>query len=436
MDFNELKKFARSALGQVNKGDIVAVYSRSNPVHFEMDNLKSVEDNERFAVGLRVFENGRVGNSYVNSLDDANALVENALQSASLGDEIDFDLPGDAEYSKMKTYFDETADYSKEEAIELGQMTVKRLKEIDERIKIDVGINKTISESLILNSSGFCGESRETHLSAFASLVLVEENGSLLMVGDSDSNFSPDLEWDDVLSRIEWRYKHALEKSTIDTGYYPVIFAPDSIDLFLNSLEIAGSGRSLFKGISPMEGKIGEKIAVDGFSMVDDPTVPGALGSYGFDDEGVIPVRTPIIEDGVFKNFIFDLATAKRMGTKSTGHGSRGVSSLPAPSYSNLFFSKGSVSFEDMVKSIDRGLLIFETLGAGMSNVIAGDFSVNVELGYLIEKGEVKGRVKDVMISANVYEMLNKISLMENQLHKLGSVYAPHILVDQVSVSS
>ncbi len=105
------------------------------------------------------------------------------------------------------------------------------------------------------------------------------------------------------------------------------------------------------------------------------------------------------------------------------------MSSLPVPSFSNLILETGDTALEDMIASMDYGLIVYEFLGGGMSNMIAGDFSVNIELGYLVEKGKVKGRVKDAMISGNVYNMLNSIKFVENKLYKKGEpLYAVYFV--------
>jgi PmbA protein len=108
---------------------------------------------------------------------------------------------------------------------------------------------------------------------------------------------------------------------------------------------------------------------------------------------------------------------------------------MPSPSFSNLVVGTGDSSFDDMISSIKYGLYVCEFLGGGMSNMLAGDFSVNVELGYLIENGRVSGRVKDTMLTGNVYELLKSIDAIESRTHKKGSLYAPHILFRKASIT-
>lgn len=436
MDTAIIEDTLKQTIRGVDKGDLVASCSGGWNVEFEFDRLKSVENQKRFSIGLRLFENGRIGNSFINSLEDTDSLIANAKQSVELGDEMDFELPTSAEFPQLKLYYPEVENYKKEKAIEIGKDAVQRLKALDERVQVDTVIGASSYRSYLTNSNGYFHHYDESRLNFSANVVLVEDNGSLLYVGDGDSAYDSELEWERVFSNIEWRFKHALKKASVNSGYMPVILAPEAVSLLLNTIEIAANGRSRFKGLSVLDGKIGEQIADSKMSIHDDPFYPRGLGSYPFDDEGIVPKPIPIIEEGRFANFIYDLETAKRMNTESTGHASRSTGSLPKPSYSNLIFSRGDATREQLIRDTDYGLLVFEALGGGMSNVIAGDFSVNVELGYLIEGGEVKGRVKDVMLAGNVFDLLKDIRAMGKDLRRMGDTFVPDILLNKVSVSA
>lgn len=436
MNTEKVNSALKTITEKIEKGDAVASDSYSQAVEFEMDKLKSIDDNSRFAIGLRVFRNGTVGNSYVNSTNEIDILIDKAYQSAELGEKIDFDLPAPQKYPEMNFYHPEVVSFEKEKAVEMGWDVLRRMKKMDDRATVDVGISMGKSRSYFANTSGILETYDETYFSYYVSMLLVEEGGSLLHVGDSDISYDLNVEKERVEKNVEWRYKNALNKASVESGYCPILMAPDSIGLLLSSVKIAANGKSLHKGISVLSDKVDESVAVEGLSIIDNPFYDGAMGSYPFDDEGVVPETMPIIENGVFRNFIYDLATAKRLGTSSTGHGSRGIGSLPSPSFSNLIFSTGEASFDEMISSISYGLYVVDTIGGGMSNVVNGDFSVNVGLGYLIENGKIKGRVKDVMIAGNVFDLFKQIKALENKLHRHGSVFAPHILLESVSVKS
>jgi len=435
MVFSDMERTLKDICSSIEKGDVISNYSEAKSVDFEMDHLKSIEDISRFSIGLRIFKEGKVGNSYINSLEDKEILIKNAADSSSLGDLIDFELPGSSTYKPMNMFFQDIKDYSEQKAVNIGEEIIKRLKNVDREAKINAAISSAYSRHYIANTNGFWGFYDSTLFNVSAGMLLVDDSGGLLSVEEGDAAYSEEVNIEDICATIEWRYKNALNKVQMKTGYFPVVFSPEALGLLLESIEIAANAKTLYKGISVLSDKLGKGIASSSFTLVDNPILENGLGSYPFDDEGVIPDRLPIIENGIFKNFIYDLTTAKRLNCRSTGHGSRSTSSMPSPSFSNLIIGTGSSTFDEMIGSIKYGLYVCEFLGGGMSNMLAGDFSVNVELGYLVEEGQVKGRVKDTMLSGNVYDLLKDIDAVESRTYKKGSLYAPHILFRKASIT-
>lgn len=435
MDTSRMEDTIRRTLEKIGKGDVFAVVSEETPVVFKSNRLQSVEDHSRFAVGLRVFENGRIGNSYANSHDGVDELVRSARQSAELGETLDFDLPKPAYYPRLGLSRPETAAYSKERAVELGERIVSEISKWDDRLQAEVEISTSRSRTYIANTEGVFHSYEETDFSAGVSIELVEDDESLLLLGDGDSDYGTNVELDRILERLEWHYRNTRSRAGAETGYMDVVFAPECVDTLLEPIEIAASGKTLFKGMSLFEGKADERIAAESFTLTDDPFDLRCSACYPVDDEGIVPEQMKIVDKGIFRNFIYDLATAKRMNALPTGHGSRSVSSLPGPSFSNLVVSEGGTSFGDMVKSIDNGVYVVQTLGAGQSNVTAGDLSFNLDLAYRIEKGKITGRVKDAMVSGNVFDWLGNIAAVGNESRRLGSLLTPAVWIRNVSIT-
>ncbi|MFN3467957.1 MAG: metallopeptidase TldD-related protein, partial [Candidatus Brocadiales bacterium] len=220
----------------------------------------------------------------------------------------------------------------------------------------------------------------------------------------------------------------------INSGLLPVIFTPKAVGLLLAPLEMGCNGKLVQKGASPLIGRLGEKIADERLTIYDDPTIDFAPGSYPLDGEGVQSQRTPLLERGVLKNYLFDLQTAGIMSARSTGNGIRGFASQPAPACSNIIVVPGDMKLEDMIKDIKYGILVDQVLGGGQSNTLAGEFSVNIDLGFLIEKGELIGRVKDCMIAGNVFEAFNKLAAIGSQPEWYGDNYIPVLYFSGLSV--
>ena len=171
-------------------------------------------------------------------------------------------------------------------------------------------------------------------------------------------------------------------------------------------------------------------------SLCDDATIPYQVASCPCDDEGVPGQRTPLIENGVVSQFLYDLQTAGLANTRSTGNGSRN-GGLPAPSINSLVIKEGETSLADMVTGIKLGLIVEQLIGAAQGNVLNGDFSGNVLLGYKIENGEITGRVKDTMVSGNVYHVLKQIDAIGNDARWVeGFLKTPSIYCSNMSVAT
>ncbi len=216
----------------------------------------------------------------------------------------------------------------------------------------------------------------------------------------------------------------------------PMIFTKKALGNLFMPIAVALNGKNVHKGSSALRGKIGEQVLDERLTVIDDPAIDFAPASCPIDGEGT-PTRTqPIFEDGVLRTYLADLQTAGLLGIAPTGHGFRTYSSRPGPSDTNTVLSAGETSYADMVGGLKRGLIVDETLGSGQSNVLAGEFSVNVALGFLVEDGRIVGRVKDCMVAGNVYDILKKVEAIGSEREWYGSSYTPPIMVGGLKLAA
>jgi PmbA protein len=194
-------------------------------------------------------------------------------------------------------------------------------------------------------------------------------------------------------------------------------------------------GKNVYTGVSPMRDKLGEKLFDGKITVVDDGTLDGKFGSAAYDDEGVAHRRNVLIQEGVLRGFLYDLKTAAQSGTESTGNGERGLFNPPSPSPTNLVFQAGDTPVADIIASIDEGLLVENVLGLGQGNILSGAFSNSLSLAFKIEKGEIVGRVKDVSIAGNVYDLLQNVAAVSQESEWVYTNFSlPHILLDDMNV--
>jgi len=239
-------------------------------------------------------------------------------------------------------------------------------------------------------------------------------------------------------------YNSGLPEVDIPTGKMKVVFTPETMYTLLWRLSTASSGVAFYNKVSPLQDRLGEKVLSDKFTLYGNPIDPEEVDQHFFDDEGVPTKKHTVFENGVFKNLILNLDYADKLNENPPGTGYRNgmwggetIALRPRPFLDCSRIATGDISFEDMIKGIDRGVIVLGILGAHSGNILNGDFSVGLNPGYYVENGEIKGRVKDGMVAGNVYDVLQNIGSVENRLHDslMGGKY-PSILLDDVSVAA
>jgi PmbA protein len=186
------------------------------------------------------------------------------------------------------------------------------------------------------------------------------------------------------------------------------------------------NGRNVAKGDSPLAGKLNQGVLAPSLTIVDDPHRDFASGARRLDSNGIATERQTIFEQGELRRFLYDLDSAGLAGAQPTGNdGSNPYSPMLLP---------GSQSSSQLLENIGDGLYVRDLLGFGQSNIINGDFSGNVGLGYRIKGGKIIGRVKNTMIAGNLYHILGESVTLSSDTEHEGRY--PHMVIEGVSVSS
>src|SRR2546422_3131898 len=195
----------------------------------------------------------------------------------------------------------------------------------------------------------------------------------------------------------------------IPTCQVPIVFDPLSARSLLNHIFDAVSGSAIYRRSSFLVDQIGQSVASPSVAIVDDARMLAGLGSSPFDDEGVPTQTTPIIENGVLRNYLHSAYTARKLGSKPTGNGSRARSGVVSIGPTNFYLKGGSSSAEEIVSSVKAGLYVVELIGFGV-NTVTGDYSRGA-VGIWIEEGRLAHPVQEVTIAGNLRQMLKNIEM-------------------------
>src|SRR5688572_6908291 len=170
------------------------------------------------------------------------------------------------------------------------------------------------------------------------------------------------------------------------------------------------------KGTSAFTGRIGERVASPGVTVVDDGTIPHRRGSLNIDDEGNPTQRNVLIEDGVLKGYIQDSLNARLMGVPVTGNGRReSFAHSPMPRMTNTYMLAGQYDPEEIIASVDKGIYA-PNFGGGQVDITSGKFVFSASEAYLIENGKKTVPVKGAMLIGNGPEVLTRVSMVGNDL--------------------
>lgn len=420
-----------------DEAEVFAVTSTDTPVHFEANRLKAVQERHTWAVGLRIIKGGRIGLASTNRQDDPQGLVERALETLALGPEATFTLPGPQTYPEVPLYDPAVESLPAQALVDLGQEAIDHLRGQWPSVLWECRVAKAISTVTILNTHGL----HATYTRSTMSLGLEGswiQDGDMVFVWEHQASCRPIRDSREVVASLNTQLRHAQRLVPAPQGEVPVVFTPKGVaGLLLMPLLTGLNGRTLVRKASPLEGRVGERIVDSRFTLVDDPTIPYTPGSRAFDDEGVPSQRTPLIEGGILRGFLFDLQTASLAKARSSGNASRSVGTLPSPGSSVVVIGEGDTSVERVLQGIPQGLIVEAVLGAGQGNVLAGDFLGNVLLGFRVEGGEVVGRVKDTMISGNVYHALGRLIAISRERRWVGGgLLTPTLFCAGVTVAA
>lgn len=408
-------------------GEGVSISYKNNRAH-------SIRRGETSGTGVRININGRTGFSYTNNPQKIKETLRAAVESAPFGDEEDLTLPAECQRG-FEPYNDSIEKIDLPSQIEMIEDVIGCILKRYPDASVDAGISGSSGVMRLVNSTGLDVSYRNSFYSATVSVTLVNGDGARLDVHDNISRLSPepfDYLTDNILKKID----DAVSPASVKAGEIPVIFTPSAFARLISIVTSGLNGKSVYRGISPFEGKLGEKFFNEKLTLLNAPTAGDSPFSFPFDDEGVEAVDFFIIEKGIPSAYAVDLKYAKLLNCDPLPCASRGFSSLPSPSFGPVHISGGDNSLDSLLKGISRGLLVDQFIGFGQSNTLTGDFNANLNLAYLIENGEIKGRVKDSMIADNIFNLLKGDFELTSERESRAGMLLPWAMFPEVNYIS
>jgi PmbA protein len=295
------------------------------------------------------------------------------------------------------------------------------------------GLDTHFSQIVYANTHGFVGEYRTSTFSLAVSPIASEGDAMQRDSWHSVSRQFTQLEAPEVIG--ETAAKRALRRlgaRKITTQDAPVVSDPDMAASLLRTLASAIAGTSIYRGTSFLLNRLGQQVAADTMTVIDDGTIPGALGSRPFDGEGVPTRRTVVVEHGVLQSYLLDTYCARRLGLASTGNAARDAAGISVGA-SNFYLVPGTHRPEEIIASVKSGLYLTELIGFGV-NLVTGDYSRGA-VGLWIENGELAYPVEEITIAGNLNDMLYNIEMIGNDLVFRGRTAAPTLKIARLTIA-
>jgi PmbA protein len=405
--------------------------------------VETLKESGSKSIGVRVFFGKRAASTYSSDFsgEGLDRMVKSALELAKITSEDPFGGIPDASQlgqlnAELDLYHPDVYSLPGADRIDYARRAEKAALDFDPRIKNSDGgsFDAATGHKVLANSHGFVGEYKRSYCSVAAVPIAQADEGA--MQRDYWFSVARTLKKLDAPEQVgkmaAERTLRRLGARKVKTAKVPVVFDPMVSSSILEHIFEGVNGDSVYRGASFLAGKLGQKIAGDKVTVIDDGTIPGGFGTSPFDGEGIPTRRTIVMENGVLKSYLLNTYTAKKLGLQTTANASRGLAGTPGIGPGNYFLQPGAKTAKQLIGGIQQGLYVTEFLGQGV-NLVTGDYSRGAS-GLWISGGEFAYPVEEITVAGNLKELFFNISEIANDLEFRGAVAAPTIRVDGLTV--
>jgi len=447
---NALAAGASDAEAVISEGDEFSVLVR-------LGQVETLTESGSRAVGLRVFlDSGSKGQRVAStsssdlSKESIDQLVSGALDLARITSEDPFaGLADPAAFGQLSgdlaLYFDDVYSLSGADRIELARRAEAAALAADPRIQNSDGgsFDAGTGHRILVNSRGFATEYRRSHCSLSAVPIAQDSSGAMqrdywyssartLALLDSPESIG---------AEAARRTLRRLGARRVPTQKATIVFSKEMARGIMGNIFEAANGDSIYRSASFFTGRLGEQVAGENVTVIDDGTLVfehdgiryGGFGTTPCDSEGLASRRTVVIENGILKNYLLNTYTGRKLDMPSTANASRGLAGNPGIGSGNFYLEAGTQTPREIIADVRRGLYVTETMGFGV-NLVTGDYSQGAS-GLWIEDGVFTHPVEEITIAGNLKEMYRNIVAIGNDLVFRSSAASPTIRVEGMTIA-
>ncbi len=391
----------------------------------------------RGCIGKKVATQGTT----ITSTEDVDYVLRTLVKSIKSGsDDPEWKgIPKRLSKSSVDKVFDKEIDYR-----DVSEYTLKVLeiiKNVESRNTQHLSTDLVISKSRVIigNNYGEVVERLETHYYVDIEVKCCRNSEETTYRDFTASRIFKELDTNTLIANVVNNCFKFIKPKKIETGIYDIVIKGKIFAKFLEDvLAPAFCADTVQQNRSPLINKIDTQVLNEKLTIIDDGCADGLYASSEFDDEGISTKRKVVIDKGILKTYLYDHYTASREGKESTGNACRrGYSSRPRPWITNLIVKSGRSSFEDLVRDVRKGIVIYDVIGSWLSNPVSGQLTATISHGLYVEKGEVKFPVKGLVINADFYKVFKEnVVELSREIESHLNIYAPSIYITNIQVSS
>jgi len=424
----EMKKYLPNGAS----GELRVEHTKTQSVEFDGNKFEGINSADRISQTVRLLQDGKLSIASGSKPGGDAELIKQAADTVKYGSSHNVPFVGAANIAPMN--LEDTSTLTAKEMIDITSGLVSDLRGLDDRLSVGASLNSTVSEVSLHTSNGFNHSYRKSvwTCSAYISLVQGDDN---LGIYESQSKMGPSFDIKELKDTIAKNLEYAKNVAPFKAGAYPVIFTPSEVNYIINPVLASLNGMAVYRQVSPWSDKLGQALLDPRFTLIDDGALDNEWTSKPFDTEGTPTRRNVLVQNGRLENLLLDRKAAHLLGKESTGNaGSAG------PSPNHLRLAAGNKPLEELIRSIDYGLLIGDTMGAWSGNPYSGIVTGTISMGLAIEKGQIVGRVKDCMFTINAFEHLRKHLIDCSAEMKpngfMSNNLFPYVMLDEVVIST
>jgi PmbA protein len=427
------------AADAADKAEVLLVETLGAPFNIYTCISNDIIETDLKELSLRIIKDGRLGvakGSFTGKNRDA--FLQDALESAKTGPKASFNFAPKAPPGGGEIYDERLAQLTAADMAPVGWALLDKVKERRPEMLVNLYMERELKTFHLMNTAGADASYKQTtYTMNILHMFPGSKEGLNKELVECRYFEYPEEKIDELIEE----YDQTKVEVQVPTRPMPVLFRTSATWSLLYRVLVGVSGENWVRGLTPLKNKLEHAIFPECVTLTDDPTYPWAQGSVPYDDEGVPTKKKVIVDHGVLKNFVFDLATGAESGKGSSGNGfkkdmwSKGVEMAPVPRFTNLVMERGSLPYREMIRSMEEGVVINDVIGFHAGNMMAGEFSMNVGMGSYIKNGKPTGRAVDTMIAGNIYEDFHNILALGTEIEFNPQAYSPDILFGNMSVS-